>query len=482
MFEGFKVALIDDDVAVRRSLTQTLELAGFEVEAHASAEHALDQLSAGFPGVIVTDVRLPHMDGMALLQRVMQLDRSIPVTLITAHGDVNLAVQAMRAGAYDFLEKPFAPDRLVDVVTRAMEKRQLSAEVQALRSQLAAKRGIEATLLGRSAAMQTLQQQVQRLASTAADVMIIGETGTGKELVARCLHDYSTRRERHFVAINCGGLPESLLESELFGHEMGAFTTAARKRIGKFEHANSGTLLLDEIESMPLSFQVKLLRVLQERKIERLGSNDEIAVDVRVIAATKADLRALSEQQKFRSDLYYRLNVAVLRLPPLRERREDIPLLFEHFVLQAAARHARDPEPLSAAMSQDLMAHDWPGNVRELRNAAERFVLGLADERLVTMGEPEGSTLAQQMEQVEKVLIERALKRHQGRMSVTCDALGIARKTLYDKIARLHIDVDGYRAATVAGAPVTTAPRSLALPAPEGPAATGPAKPDPALP
>ncbi len=448
MFDGYKVALIDDDSAVRRSLAQTLELAGFEVVALASAEEGLATLGADFLGIVITDVRLPNMDGMALMKRALQIDRAIPVILITAHGDVHLAVEAMRAGAYDFLEKPFAPERLVEVATRAMEKRALSAEVQSLRRQLAAKRGIEATLLGRSAAVQLLQRQVQQLAATTADVMIIGETGTGKELVARCLHDHSARRERNFVAINCGGLPEALLESELFGHEIGAFTNASRKRIGKFEHADGGTLLLDEIESMPMSFQVKLLRVLQERKVERLGSNDEIAVDVRVIAATKSDLRVLSEQQLFRSDLHYRLNVAVLRLPPLRERREDIPLLFEHFVLEASARHAREPEPLSEAMSQQLMSHDWPGNVRELRNVAERFVLGLADDDLVTTGDAPALTLTQQMDQVEKVLIERALKRHHGRMSVTCEALGIARKTLYDKIARLHIDVSGYRGST----------------------------------
>ena len=445
MFDGFKVALIDDDSAVRRSLAQTLELAGFEVVALASAEEGLATLAAGFLGIVITDVRLPNMDGMALMKRALQVDRALPVILITAHGDVHLAVEAMRAGAYDFLEKPFAPERLVEVATRAMEKRALSAEVLSLRHQLAAKRGIEATLLGRSAAAQLLQRQVQQLAATTADVMIIGETGTGKELVARCLHDHSARRERNFVAINCGGLPEALLESELFGHEVGAFTNASKKRIGKFEHADGGTLLLDEIESMPMSFQVKLLRVLQERKVERLGSNDEIPVDVRVIAATKADLRVLSEQQLFRSDLHYRLNVAVLRLPPLRDRREDIPLLFEHFVLAASARHAREPEPLSEAMSQQLMSHDWPGNVRELRNAAERFVLGLADDSLLTTGDTQPLALAQQMDQVEKVLIERALKRHHGRMSVTCEALGIARKTLYDKIARLHIDVSDYR-------------------------------------
>ncbi|MED5620566.1 sigma-54-dependent transcriptional regulator [Ideonella sp. BN130291] len=445
MFDGFKVALIDDDPPVRHSLAQTLELAGFEVMAFESAEQALREVQPGFAGVVVTDVRLPQMLGTELLQRVLQRDATIPVILITAHGDVNMAVQAMRAGAYDFIEKPFAPDRLVEVTTRAMEKRVLSAEVQALRRQLSLQRGIEATLLGRSAVMQTLRTQVQQLAATSADVMLIGETGTGKELVARCLHDHSPRRDRHFVAINCGGLPETLLESELFGHEMGAFTSAAKRRIGKIEHAQGGTLLLDEIESMPLTFQVKLLRVLQERRLERLGSNEEIAVDVRVVAATKVDLRALSEQQKFRSDLYYRLNVAVLRLPALRERREDIPLLFEHFMLQAAARHGREPLPVDGSMSQQLMAHDWPGNVRELRNAAERYVLGLSGENLLTPSPAAPLTLPQQMDQVEKVLIEQALKQHRGRMSAACEALGIGRKTLYDKLARHGIAADDYR-------------------------------------
>ena len=447
MVDAIRVALIDDDRAVRSSLVQTLQLAGFEVSAYESAEQALAQIGSEFIGVVISDVRLPKMDGLALLQRVLQLDAATPVILITAHGDVGMAVQAMRAGAYDFIEKPFAPERLVEVTTRAIERRALSAEVQSLRSQLAAQRGIEAVLLGRSAAMQALQHQVQQLASTSADVMLVGETGTGKELVARCLHEHSARRKGHFVAINCGGLPDSLLESELFGHESGAFTSASRRRIGKIEHANGGTLLLDEIESMPLAFQIKLLRVLQERKLERLGSNDEIAVDVRVIAASKADLRELSAQQRFRSDLYYRLNVAELRLPPLRERRDDIPLLFEHFVTQAAARHGRESQMPSAALSQQLMAHDWPGNVRELRNAAERFVLGLGDEQLLvgTAGAP--LTLTQQMDQVEKVLIEQALKAHRGRMIAACETLGIARKTLYDKIARHAIVVDDYCAA-----------------------------------
>jgi two-component system C4-dicarboxylate transport response regulator DctD len=240
-----------------------------------------------------------------------------------------------------------------------------------LREQLAQRSGIEAVLLGQSAAMQEVRRMILRLAATSADVMIEGETGTGKELVARCLHDHSNRRDRHFVAINCGGLPETLFESELFGHEPGAFTSAAKRRIGKIEHANGGTLLLDEIESMPMAMQIKLLRILQERKVERLGSNDETPVNLRVVAATKSDLRALGEQGQFRSDLYYRLNVAVLKLPPLRDRREDIPLLFEHFLAQAGQRYGLPVPERTPELMRELLAHDWPGRSEERRVGKE---------------------------------------------------------------------------------------------------------------
>ena len=447
MFDGFKVVFVEDDASVRKSLSQTLSLAGFEVLACDSAEAALRHIVPGLKGIVMSDVRLPRMDGVALLAEIHKLDADIPVVLVTAHGDVSLAVHAMRAGAYDFIEKPFAPERLVDVVTRAMERRSLTLEVQGLRSQLYNSRGVEAMLLGRSPAIESLRRDILNLAGTSADVMVIGETGTGKELVARCLHEHSARRDRNFVAINCGGLPESLLESELFGHEMGAFTTAAKRRIGKIEHANGGTLLLDEIESMPMGFQVKLLRVLQERKLERLGSNDEIRVDLRVVAATKADLRELSTQQKFRADLYYRLNVAVLELPPLRARREDVPMLFEHFAFEAAARHGREPRPLDTQHMRELMAHDWPGNVRELRNAAERFVLRLGD-GIVSREDGPPLTLMQQMDQVEKALIEQALRQHRGRATQASDALGIGKKTLYDKLTRHGIVIDEFRPAT----------------------------------
>jgi len=447
MFEGFKVLFIEDDPPVRSSLAQTLELAGLDVCAIASAEEALRQLTPAWQGIVISDVRLPGMDGLTLLTEVCRLDSDIPVILITGHGDVEMAVAAMRAGAYDFIEKPFTPERFVETAIRAMEKRMLRVAVEALRSQLHEKTGIEAALLGGSAAMQRVREQILMLAATSADVMILGETGSGKELVARCLHDHSKRRDRNFVAINCGGLPDTLLESELFGHEAGAFTSASKRRIGKIEHANGGTLLLDEIESMPLSFQVKLLRVLQERKIERLGSNEERQVDVRVIAATKVDLLELSRQQKFRMDLYYRINVAVLELPPLRDRKEDVPILFEHFVAQAAKKYDREPPPLNSDHMCDLMAHDWPGNVREIRNAADRFVLKVgAVSGPATVAVPIGpATLTQQMDVVEKALIEQALKQHNGSPLAAVEALGIGKKTLYEKLRRHNIAIKDFR-------------------------------------
>jgi len=446
MFEGFEVLYVEDDPQVRESLVQTLELAGLNVRAFESAEALLAAFVPGQPSVVVSDVRLPGMDGVALLERLLLLDATLPVVLVTGHGDVAMAVRAMRIGAYDFIEKPFSPERFVDTVQRAIEKRLLRAAVDDLREQLQAKSGIEAVLLGRSAAMEQVRARILRLANTNADVMILGETGTGKELVARCLHDHSKRRDRHFVAINCGGLPETLFESELLGHESGAFTSAAKRRIGKLEHANGGTLLLDEIETMPITLQIKLLRVLQERKLERLGSNEEVKLDVRVVAATKSDLLALSDEGKFRADLYYRLNVAVLELPPLRQRREDIPLLFEHFMVQAAERYGCERPELHPAKLRELMAHDWPGNVREIRNAADRYVLEGGSE-VVIPGAPENGalSLAQQVELVEKALIEQALTRQGGNVQRVIETLGVPKKTLYDKLHRHGIALERFR-------------------------------------
>ena len=384
MSEDFSihVLLIEDDDDVRQSTAQALTLAGFKVESFASVEAARAHVVFGAPAVVVCDVRLPGLSGTDWLPAIRGIDADLPVILVTGHGHIAMAVQAMSEGAYDFIEKPFTSERLAAIVRHAVERRQLTLQVRSLRDALENWNGIQGVLIGRSAQMQQVRRTVMSLAGTSADVLIYGETGTGKELVARCLHDYSERRRQHFVPLNCGGLPESLAESELFGHEAGAFTSANRPRVGKFEYAHGGTLFLDEIESMPMAVQVKLLRALQERCIERIGSNKAIPFDCRVVAASKDDLKALSDQQKFRADLYYRIGVAFIELPPLRERREDIPLLFEHFTLLAAARHERAAPILSSAQLADLMAYAWPGNVRELRNVADRFVLGLLGERL----------------------------------------------------------------------------------------------------
>lgn len=301
-------------------------------------------------------------------------------------------------------------------------------------------------LLGESPAFLAALAHISRVAPLERPVLIIGERGTGKELAAARLHYLSRRWDRPFVKVNCAALPESLLDSELFGHEAGAFTGAAKRRVGRVEHASGGTLFLDEIESMPLSLQVKLLRVIQERVIEPLGSNELVPVDLRVVAATKVDLRQASSAGKFREDLYYRLNVVVVTIPPLRERRDDIPLLFQHFVLQAAARYNRDPRAPTPAQTQRLMAHDWPGNVRELRNAADRFVLGL-DDAPGAHGSPAAGgnlSLAEQVDLFEKSLIESELARHKGSVKATVEALNVPRKTFYDKLKRYGLSREDF--------------------------------------
>ena len=452
MSEGIsiRVLLIEDDDDVRSSTEQALSLAGFKVEAFASAERARPHIAYGLPAIVVCDVRLPGLSGTDWLPEIRKVDPEIPVVLVTGHGHIAMAVQAMREGAYDFIEKPFSSERLIAIVRHAVERRQLTLQVRTLRDALENWHGIQAALIGRSAQMQKVRRTVMTLAETSADVLIYGETGTGKELVARCLHDHSERRRQHFVPLNCGGLPEALAESELFGHEAGAFTSAHRMRVGKFEHASGGTLFLDEIESMPMAVQIKLLRALQERSIERIGSNKPIAFDCRVVAASKDDLKSMSDQQRFRADLYYRIGVAIIELPPLRERREDIPLLFEHFTLMAAGRYERAAPLLSNAQLADLMAYAWPGNVRELRNVADRFVLGLLGDRLTQArggGEqpalPHG--LPQQVEHFERAVIAEEIRRHKGDLPATATALGIARQTLHDKLRKFGISAEGFK-------------------------------------
>ncbi len=439
--DSLQVLLVEDDPDVRLGCEQALQLEDIPVSSVDSAEKARRRLTRDFPGIVVSDIRLPGMDGMALLKELQAIDPELPVVLITGHGDVSLAVQAMKGGAHDFIEKPFSPDYLVEVVRRALDKRRLTLEVRQLRARLESRDTLEARLIGRSPAMVKVRQLVADLGNSAADILIFGETGTGKELAARCLHEAGPRRNGNFVAINCGGLPETLFESEIFGHEAGAYTGAAKRRIGKIEHASGGTLFLDEIETMPVAMQIKLLRVLQERTLERLGSNTSIPIDCRVIAATKCDLLELSAKGGFRNDLYYRLSVATINLPPLRERRDDIPLLFEHFLLQAAARHNRPVPDTPAGRIQQLMGYTWPGNVRELRNVADRCVLGI-EGGSPPFGEvrPDGpQPLAETVEAFERALIADALRRH-GSLGRTAEALAVAKTTLHDKIRKYGLD------------------------------------------
>ena len=429
------VLLVEDDPNVRLGCEQAMQLAGIAVDAVASAEEAQRRLTAGFPGIVVTDMRLPGADGMALLRWVVERDADLPVIIITGHGDVTLAVEAMRSGAYDFMQKPFSTGDLIEVVRRALEKRELVLEVEALRRRLDHRDDLESRLIGRSPQMAKVRQLILDVAGAAVDVLIFGETGTGKEMVARCLHDLSHPGQDNYVAINCGGMADTLLDSELFGHEPGAFTGAQKRRIGKIEYASGGTLFLDEVESMPMNMQIKLLRVLQERVIERLGSNQQIPVSCRVIAATKDDLKLLAEQGKFRADLYYRLNVVRIELPALRERREDIPALYDEFLLQAAKRYNRPLPPLTSDYLRHLMARDWPGNIRELRNAADCHALGIGLDAVASANNAPQS-LTEAVDNYERLLITREFTLQEGNIARTSEALKVARTTLYDKLKK----------------------------------------------
>jgi len=447
MIDSPTILLVEDDPAVALGAAQALMLADIAVETFPSVEAVRPRLLPGFAGAIVTDVRLPGASGLDLLAEMQRIDPGVPVILVTGHGEISMAVRAMQGGAYDFIEKPFASGRLVDAVRRALEKRGLALEVATLRRRLDEQRGIESVLLGRSAAIERVRKVVLDLAGTSADVLVYGETGTGKDLVARCLHDHGRRRKGRYVALNCGAIPEAIFESEVFGHEAGAFTGAGKRRIGRIEHANGGTVFLDEVESMPLVLQVKLLRVLQERAVERLGANDPVPVDVRIVAAAKVDLKALSDAGRFRADLYYRLGVAVVELPPLRERRDDIPLLFGHFVALAADRYERPVPDVPAAYVQSLMRRDWPGNVRELRNAADRLVLGLEEGGSLD-GPREAAnagSLTSQVDRFERMVLEDALRRAGGQVAQVSESLGIPRKTLYDKLKKHGIVAERFR-------------------------------------
>ena len=440
-----QVIIIDDEAIVRDAMLQTLELEGYQARAYEDPNDGIAQCSVTWPGVIICDVRMDIMDGIDVLQSILEIDHDIPVIMFSGHADIAIAIQAIRMGAYDFLEKTNDPEHQLNTIQRATKKRQLVLENRRLRQAVDGQHAIESRMIGQTPQLKRLRDTVLQLAQVDVDLIINGATGTGKEVVARCLHDFSSRANKPFVAINCGALSESIIESELFGHETGAFTGALKKRIGKIEYANGGTLFLDEIESMPASLQVQMLRVLQERVLQRLGGNSDINVDIRVLAASKVNLREAAEKGEFREDLYYRLNVASVDIPTLAQRKDDIPLLFKHFVEQSSQRSGRKAEEIPNSLLHLLSLNDWPGNIRELRNVAERWFLGLPvnteqDAALVA----DSGSLEESMDNHERAVISEALSTHSGHAENTAQALGIPRKKLYLRMKKHGIDRNDY--------------------------------------
>lgn len=446
MHDGLNVIFVEDDELVRRANVQSLQLAGVEVVGLASAEAALPLIDAAMPSIIICDVKLPGISGIELLAHCAEVAPEVPVILVTGHGDITMAVHAMRNGAYDFIEKPFATERLLDTVRRALSHRKLWLENRALRRELAAGSGHGARLIGDSSAIQRVREMIANIAPTDVPVLINGETGAGKEVVARRLHEMSARRDKPFVALNCGALPEAMFETEMFGHEAGAFTGAVKRRLGKLEYASGGTLFLDEIESMSAALQVKLLRVLEDGLIERLGANEPIRVNCRIVAAAKGDMETHVTEGRFRRDLLYRLNVVTLPLPSLAARRDDIVPLFEHFVLDAAVRYQRAAPILSDRRRAELIQRDWPGNIRELRNAADRFVLGIpdaSDNVGIDADDITPRSLKERTEQFERALIADALKENKGSVTAAAAQLQLPKATLYEKIKRYSLQARG---------------------------------------
>jgi two-component system, NtrC family, C4-dicarboxylate transport response regulator DctD len=438
---GTRVLLVDDEPDLRASTAQALDLEGFAVHDLAQADRALDLVSFGFPGIVITDIRMPGMDGLTLMNRIHEIDRDIPVILVTGHGDVQLAVRAMREGAYDFIEKPFSVPQLAEIAARAADYRRLVVENRLLRAAAGQADDLETRLVGRSPAMIDLRRRIRTIGPAEADVLIVGETGTGKDLVARALHDLSPRARRPFIAIDCAALPPALIESELFGHEAGAFAGALRPRVGKFEHARGGTVLLDDIGSMPLETQGRLLHVIERREITRLGSNEVIPLDVRFMATSRVPLEPEAAAGRFRADLLYRLNVVTLTVPPLAARREDVGPLFLKLVAEAAARHRVEAPTPSPAFVGAVAARDWPGNVRELRNAADCHALGLSLAPVPGDGDPDPPPrLADRVAAFERREIEAALAAHRGALRPVYEALGLSRKTLWEKMQKYGID------------------------------------------
>jgi len=448
-----RVLVVEDEEKLRRVIQLELESNAYEVDGAPSAEQALPLATVS--DLIITDLRLPGMDGLQFISELHARGIGVPVIVMTAHGSVEAAVSAMKLGAADFLQKPFSLEHLTTVVQKVMSVQALHNENQRLREQLDQRYQFD-NIIGRSPAMREIFHTVERVAPTRATVLIAGESGVGKDMIARAIHQHSPRKNHPFVKINCTALPENLMESELFGYEKGAFTGATTSKPGKFEQADKGTTFLDEIGDVPPNIQVKLLRILQERQFERLGSNVTRNVDVRVVAATNVDLRAALEQGRFREDLYYRLNVVPISVPPLRERKEDIPFLAMYFVRKLAPDLGSVVKEISPAAMDRLVAHPWPGNVRELENTIERSlvlasgeVLDAADVRIeaprnntaVTSTQqapllPQGETL----EHWEQLMIREALRRANGNKSQAARMLGLTRNALRYRLSQMGLD------------------------------------------
>jgi two-component system, NtrC family, response regulator AtoC len=459
MTEGM-VLLVDDDPNTRKVARANLGLEGFEVTVASSGSEALARLGETDPLAIVSDLRMPDMDGITLMERVHVVRPGLPVVLVTAHATVETAVQALRNGATHYLTKPIRYDELALVLRHAVAHERARRDVVRLRGELERAAGFE-EIVGTSPAMRQVFSMVEQVAGADATILLRGETGTGKELIARAIHRRSPRADRTFVAVNCSAVPHELMESEFFGHEKGAFTGAAARRIGRFEQADGSTLFLDEVGDLDLSVQTKLLRVLQEQEIVRVGGDRPIKVAVRIVAATNRDLEALVKEGRFRDDLYYRLNVIPIRLPSLRERAGDLPALMEHFLGSFARRYGRDapfapPDLLAAAM-----AYPWPGNVRELRNVCERAVLmgwaavapilgTPAEEEAASASLPEFSlplleARQRLVERFERDYLTRLLREHKGRIGEVARAAGIAERNLYEKMKAYGLSRDDYR-------------------------------------
>jgi two-component system C4-dicarboxylate transport response regulator DctD len=459
--EKATIVVIDDDEAARLSIGQMLRLRRYEVEVFSSAEAAL-----AWPGLpdatcIITDVKMPGMGGEEFLSEVMRRHIPPPTIMITGHGDISMAVRCLKAGAYDFVEKPFEDDVLLACITRAVEKTKLKRESDRLRRRLKMLSPAEDgrfDMVGRSRIMQDVYDQIEVVAKSDVPVLIIGETGVGKELVARAIHAQSARSEGPFVPVNAGALPETMLESELFGHARGSFTGAITDRDGKLVTASGGTLLLDEIESIPVRAQIQLLRVLEDGLVQPLGKDTPRKVDVRLLATSKVDLQEEVRQGRIREDFYHRIMVLPITVPPLRERIEDIPLLVSHFLRQTADRNGIPVPEIPENTLTEMLKHPWPGNARELKNAIERMVI-TSHKGITGLFSPEeafSSTpllslpatpgrLRDEMERTERTIIEAALRENKGEINATYQALGISRRALYERMKKYRLNKEDFR-------------------------------------